>query len=184
MIKKILIALLSVCFLFCLCGCGNEPAEEITRGEAIFSNLSATDFDGNAVDSSVFEGHKLTLVNVWATWCEPCKKELPALAALNEEYGDDFQVIGIAYDTADRNYNKVQSAYLSALDIVEQTGANFTHLIPSKSLKEFLNPIQSVPVTVFIDGDGYLLGGQYVGAKSKKEWKKIIDKMFEFVNPN
>ena len=184
MIKKILIILFSACLLLGICGCKDEePTEEITRGDGIFSEFTAVDFDGNIVDSSVFDGYKVTMVNVWATWCDPCKKELPALAELNEEYKDEgFQVIGIAYDTADKNYNKVQSSYNAAINIIEQTGANFRHLIPSKSLKDFLDPIQAVPVTVFVDEDGYQIGRTYTGSKSKADWGKIIELNLDFIN--
>ena len=176
MMKKILLVLLTACLLFGVCGCKDEPTEEITKGDGIFSEFTAVDFDGNLVDSSVFDGYKVTMVNVWATWCPPCKEELPALAQLNEEYKDaGFQVIGIAYDTADKNYNKVQSSYNTALEIIEKAGASFRHLIPSKSLKDFLDTIQSVPVTVFVDEDGCQIGRTYVGAKSKADWKKLID---------
>ena len=183
--KKILLILLSVCLLFGLCGCKDEPAKEITKGDGIFSEFTAVDFDGNIVDSSVFDGYKVTLVNVWATWCPPCKEELPALAQLNEEYKDaGFQVIGIAYDTADKNYNKVQSSYNTALEIIEKAGTSFRHLTPSKSLKDFLDTIQSVPVTVFVDEDGCQIGRTYVGAKSKADWKQIIEVYLKFVNTN
>lgn len=172
MIKKILVTL-SVCCLLFVCGC--KDTEELTKGEDIFSEFSAVDFDGNIVDSSVFDGYKLTMINVWATWCEPCKAELPALAELDGEYKDDgFQVIGIAYDTTDKNYNKVQGSFNAALNIIEVAGANFRHLIPTKSLKDFLDTIQSVPVTVFVDGDGCQLGRTFNGSKTKKEWEKII----------
>lgn len=185
MIKKILIILLSVCLAFCLFGCNDEPVEEITMGDGIFTEFSAEDFEGNIVDSSVFDGCKVTMINVWATWCKPCRDEMPALGELADEFKDEgFQVIGIAYDAVDRNYNKDQSAYAAAVNIIEQTGADYRHLIPSKSMKNFLNPIQSVPVTVFVDGDGYQLGKTYVGAKSKKAWKKIIEASIQFVNDN
>ena len=184
MIKKLLIILLAACFALCLFGCKDGgPAEEITRGEGIFTEFTAEDFDGNKVDSSVFKGCNVTMINVWATWCKPCRDELPALGELHGQYGGKgFQVIGIAYDAADLNYNKKQSAYAAALKIVEDTGAGYRHLIPSKSMKEFLDGIKSVHVTVFVDGDGYQLGKAYVGTKSKKEWKKIIDNMLEFAS--
>ena len=209
MIKKLLTALLIVCLAFCFFGCngvthngtqnngthtedsvdgeqgdGTEgTGEEITRGDGIFTELAAVDFDGNIVDSSVFNGYKVTMINVWATWCNPCKQEMPALAELNDEY-KDLRVIGVAYDAADKNYNRNESAFNSALNIISQTNASYMHLIPSKKMKSFLDGIKSVPVTVFVDEDGYQLGPIYSGSKTKQEWKKIIDDIIAFVNEN
>lgn len=177
MIKKLCICIITACALLCLGGCnGKEATEETPKGDGILSEFSATDLDGNIVDSSVFQGYKLTMVNVWATWCPPCREELPALAELNAEYaGDGFQVIGIAYDTADKNYNRVQSALDSAKTVTSAAGANYRHLIPSESLKDFLGTVQAVPVTVFVDGNGRQVGTTYVGAKSKGAWAKLIE---------
>ena len=164
-------------------GGSGEQDEEITRVESVFSDFAAVDFDGNIVDSSVFFGYKVTMINVWATWCNPCKEEMPALAELNEEY-ESFQVIGIAYDTVDKNYNRNESSFNSALNIISQTGAFYRHLIPHKSFKGFLDGIKSVPVTIFVDEDGYRLGPVYSGKKSKQDWKKIIDDTIAFADEN
>lgn len=186
--KRILTLFWVACALFTactclLCACEPDPAEKLTLGDDVLSNFSAVDLDGNIVDSSVLESYKVTMINVWATWCPPCKEEMPALARLNDENKKDgFQIIGIAYDTADRNFNKVQSAYESALRVVEQTGANYRHLIPSKSLKGILDGIESVPLTVFVNAQGRQIGEAYVGAKSKDAWQKIIDQMLAFVS--
>lgn len=181
--KRILTLILVVCALYCLCACGTDPLQNLTLGDAILTDFTAVDLDGNIVDSSVLEGYKVTMLNVWATWCKPCKEEMPALAELNDEYGDaGFQVIGIAYDTVDKNFNKAPDAYASALQIVKDTGADYTHVVPSKSLKNIVGDIQSVPVTIFVNEQGRQIGETYLGAKSKEDWQKIIDQMLKFVN--
>ena len=182
MMKKLWTALTPLCLALCVCGCSHKQTE-FKRGEGIFCEFSAEDLDGNFADASVFDGYKLTMVNVWATWCDPCKEEMPALKELDGEYKNaGFQVMGIVYDAVDRNYNKVQSAFDSALKVIADTGANYRHLIPSKSFKTFMDGIRSVPVTVFVDEDGFQIGETYVGAKSKAAWKKLIDDMLEFVS--
>lgn len=181
--KRILTLILILCTLCCLCACESDPPLNLTLGDVVFSDFTAVDLDGNIVDSSILDGYKVTMINVWATWCEPCKEEMPALAELHNEYSESgFQVIGIAYDTADRNFNKVQKAYTSALKIVEQTGADYRHLVPSKSLKNILDGIQSVPLTIFVNEQGRQIGETYTVAKSKDDWKKLIDQVLKFVN--
>ena len=63
---------------------------------AAVSDVAFTDADGGAHQLSDFKG-KYTLVNFWATWCAPCRKEMPMLSELQSEFGgDDFEVITIA----------------------------------------------------------------------------------------
>lgn len=181
--KRILTLIVVVCTLFCLCACDPDPLKNLTLGDAVFDDFTAVDLDGNIVDSTILNGYKVTMINVWATWCEPCKNEMPALGELNQQYGEQgFQVIGIAYDTTDKNFNKVPNAYNLAKSIVSETHADYTHLVPSKSLKNILDGMQSVPLTIFVNEEGRQIGGAFVGAKSKEEWKKIIDRMLQFVN--
>ena len=58
------------------------------------------------------------MVNIWATFCSPCIREMPELAELNEAYGDNFQVIGIVVDAADENGNLFSKQYTEALSII------------------------------------------------------------------
>ena len=67
-----------------------------------------------------------------------------------------------------------------AISIIETTGAAYMHLLPSNSLnKAYLNDVQSVPETIFLDKNGDQIGDRYFGAKNKAEWKKIIDTLLE-----
>ena len=104
MIKR-MISLISASLLMVglLAGCGNEkepsqpsaeqaqpqqteeaqPSTEQPQAQAgIFQTMQMTDFDGNEVDKSLFEGHRLTMVNIWATFCNPCLSEMPELGEL------------------------------------------------------------------------------------------------------
>ncbi len=77
----------------------SETANEEPDTNGILSSFSATDLDGNAVDESIFSSSKLTMVNIWATFCGPCIGEMPDLGLLNEEYASEgFQVVGIVAD--------------------------------------------------------------------------------------
>ena len=60
----------------------------------------------------------------------------------------------------------------------DEAASGYLHLLPSKSLnKAYLNTIQSVPETIFVDENGNQIGERYLGAKSKAEWQKIIDSL-------
>ena len=179
--KRIVSILMCLLLVASLCACGgdeaNVPAE---KGEAIFGSFAAMDLEGNAVNEEIFAGHKLTMVNIWATFCGPCIHEMPDLAKFSTAYGDGFQIIGIPVDITDRNGAVIPDQKATALEIIAYTGANYRHLIPSDSLNEaYLFGVQAVPETVFVDSEGRQVGQSYLGARSEAEWRVIIESLLE-----
>src|SRR5437773_8786735 len=67
------------------------------RNPDVIPAFTAHDVDGRVVSPADWRG-KVTLVNVWATWCGPCRLEIPDLIALQEKYRDQLQIIGISED--------------------------------------------------------------------------------------
>lgn len=163
-----------LCAILCLCGCGGK-GESYTLHESVFNSFSAQSFDGSIVTEKVFAECKVTMVNVWATYCAPCIEEMPVLAELEREYsGCGFRVVGIAADG--------EKSYARAKEIVAETGADYIHLRPSADLKNFLSEITAVPYTVFVNESGCIIGDPYLGSKSGKDWKKTIKSMLDFVS--
>ena len=143
----------------------------------LLSSFKTTDMDGKPVDASIFSGHKLTMVNVWATFCGPCISEMPELGKLNAQYKDKgLQLIGIVVDTQDNNGAILPDMVSQAKEIVTKTGAAYLHLLPSADLnKLLLNQISAVPTTLFVDAKGKQVGELVVGSHTASEWAKIID---------
>ena len=122
----------------------------------ILSSFSAEDLDGNSLDQSILEGHTLTMVNVWATFCTPCISEMPELGELADEYADKgVQIVGL----------------------ISSTGADYVHIVPSTDLYGLLYQITSVPTTFFVDETGAQVGYTYLGARDKAEWSAILDEV-------
>lgn len=184
--KKILMALATLLAAgFLLTSCSDNktaPADDSTDSVSI--TFSSTDIDGNNADESVFTDKKLTMVNIWATYCGPCIKEMPDLGELNDEYADEgFQIIGIPVDVIGRNGEINSAAVDTVKEIVGETGADYLHILPSDTIeKAFLNSVIYVPTTIFVDENGNQVGESYVGSKSKSDWIKVIDLMFEKVS--
>ena len=201
MIKR-MISLISASLLIVslLAGCGNEKepsqpsaeqaqpqqteeaqpsTEQPQAQEGIFQTMQMTDFDGNEVDKSLFEGHRLTMVNIWATFCNPCLSEMPELGELAAEYAKEeggVQIIGICTDITDLSGNTTQEAVDGAKQIVEMTGAGYPHLIPNDEFMAFLmQEVPGVPTTFFVDENGEVIGDEVVGAKSKDAWQQEIE---------
>ena len=140
----------------------------------IFITFEGTDLNGNTVSQAIFSQSKLTMVNVWATYCNPCLTEMPGLGELAAEYDKaEFQIIGIVSDVIEGNDQSL------AENLVEQTSANYTHLLLNESIYYgLLMDVTAVPTTFFIDEDGMLLD-TVVGAMKKTAWEDKINGLLE-----
>ena len=196
--KRIPFALLGISLAGMLalsaCSSANQTAGTNTTGQDItdsqsgsgqtteqaggLSSFSATDFDGNTVDQSILADYDLTMVNVWATFCGPCINEMPDLGELAQEYADKkVQIIGLVSDVLNTDGTISEEQVQTARDIVEQTGANYLHLLPSEDLYGVLGQISAVPTTFFVDSEGAQVGSAIVSAQSKDNWVQTIDAM-------
>lgn len=155
----------------------NDSAESSDdSAETFHLTFTAKDLDGNEVDQSVFANAKLTMMNIWATFCGPCINEMPELGELAAEGGTDYQIIGVCADL-----NGTEDMLEDAKEIVSQTKANYLHLQPSEDLYPVLTASSSVPVTFFFDSEGKLVGKGILGAQKKDTWSQVISERLEMV---
>ncbi|MDE7009691.1 MAG: TlpA family protein disulfide reductase [Oscillospiraceae bacterium] len=148
------------------------PSEE--EPDPIYITFDGTDLEGNAVSQEIFTQSKLTMVNVWATYCNPCLREMPGLGELAAEYDpSEFQLIGIVSDVREgEDLSLVES-------LVQETGADYPHLLANDSIGQaILSSVSGVPTTFFFDGEGAYLGG-VVGAAEKSDWEELIHELLE-----
>ncbi|MBQ6823961.1 MAG: TlpA family protein disulfide reductase [Clostridia bacterium] len=163
--KKMIILLLIVSFL--LCGC----AKEENRAVGVLSDFSTLDIDSNKVDESILADKKVTMINIWGTYCGPCIQEMPALAAIAEKYEDsDFQIIGLICDVADPK----SSSGDTARGIIAQTGVKYRNIVVSDSMNTLMQTVMAVPTTIFVNENGEQIGQPYVGARDQEAWEDII----------
>ncbi len=155
---------------------GVWPKEDRNEQTGILSSFTATDLNGAKTDESALADYKLTMVNVWATFCGPCLREMPDLGELAAEYEDKgVRIVGMISDALDSNGKMDAKQVATAKDIVARTKANYLHILPSEDLFGLLSQIQSVPTTFFVDQNGNQVGKAYIGSRSKEAWKIIID---------
>jgi len=113
-------------------------------------DIEFADGSGKAVKISQWQG-RVVLINLWATWCAPCRKEMPALAELQSKLGSkDFEVVAISID---RKGIEASSAFL------KETGADALKLYVEPSSR-VLNELQALglPATVLVDRQGREIG--------------------------
>ena len=153
-----------------LCGCGTE--KEQSEKTALLTAFTTQDLKGNTYSQEVLEDYNLTMINIWATFCSPCISEMPELGEISKEYEErGVQIIGVVTDVSG------EDGIETANTLIEQTGANYLHILPSESLKPILTLTSVVPTTVFVDHEGNQVGKIYTGAKSKESWTKIIEEL-------
>ena len=138
-----------------------------------FTSFDAEDIFGAKVSSKVFEENKLTVVNLFTTWCAPCVSELPELAKLDKEL-EDIGFIGIVLDINEGD-GVSESALRYAKELCNDSGAEYPYLIPDESLVAFSRSIYNVPTTYFVDRDGKIVGDPIAGSNTASEWKEIIE---------
>ncbi len=115
-----------------------------------FADLAFIDADGNDRTLADFAGKKL-LVNFWATWCAPCREEMPDLDALQSRYGgDDFEVVAISLDMG-------SDGPTAARLFLDEIGADNLALYADPSYKVFERlrneaVTLGLPATVLLDG--------------------------------
>lgn len=131
--------------------------------------------NGNTVKSEDFYKKKpLTLVNVWGTFCGPCKEEMPDLGKLYEDYKDKVNFLGVVVDTnvsMDTNVEEAQQ-------IIKDSGVNYKNIMPNPTTEDTLVNITAMPTTFFVNSEGKVLGG-FVGKADKDSLAATIDKLLE-----
>lgn len=188
--KKCKLCLLSLAFsALLLTGCAetkmHENAEEETdsalSSESESSSASITfeaqDLEGNTVSAEIFSETKLTMINVWATYCNPCLQEMPGLGELATEYDPEkFRIVGVISDVME---GADQKSLDLAADLIEQTKADYTHLLLNESLYyALLTDVSAVPTTFFIDENGEILD-TVIGSMEKSAWEEKINAILE-----
>lgn len=147
-----------------------EPVRPVTAagtGEQFV--FETTDLDGKAVTSAaLFAGHKVTMINIWATWCDPCKNELPELEEFAKELaGKDCQIIGICEDTS---YD--DTAASEAKEILAKAGVTYTNIKATDEMLEMMTCL-AMPTSYFVDSEGHVLTMPVRGADFEKYRERI-----------
>lgn len=160
-----------------LSGCAKEEQIEENTETLASAAFEASAIDGTSVSEEIFSESKITMVNVWATYCNPCLSEMPGLGELSGSYDSaDFQLIGIISDVPE---GTGENALNTASDLIEQTGAGYPHLLLNESLyTALLTDVSAVPTTFFISQDGAILD-TVIGAMEKSAWEDKINALLE-----
>lgn len=150
-----------------------EPPAETAEADGI--EFKTPDIYGYMVDNEVFSGHKLTLLYVWGTYGDTCGEDLRLLAQLGGELADNgVQVMSLVTDVVQPDATYSEDHIALAQEIAEDSGADFTHLLPNESLNPILEQVFAVPTTFFFDAAGNQLGEPSSGSQSLEDLRTTV----------
>lgn len=140
-----------------LAGCNQHPASPSQPKDALvpageigsrLPDFSVKDLEGHEISSTDLRG-KVVIIDFWATWCQPCKKEMPGYQKLLDRYGSrGFVVIGFKFDTMRDTEDPVLFA--------KKIGVRYPLAVATAELKQKFGGIEGLPTTMLYDRQGIL----------------------------
>jgi len=119
---------------------------------------------GERVKSSDFDG-KVVILNFWATWCVPCREEIPGLVELQKQYGDKgVVVVGLSLDQGGPELVK---------RFVERFKINYPVVMADEKIVKEFGSVEAVPTTFIIDREGRI-AGKHIGFAEKAVFEREI----------
>lgn len=135
-VRKLMIAMLVV-----LAACGDSSSTaSVADGEL-------PPFDSDAFEQRLEESERPTVVNVWASWCLPCRSEAPLFTAAHERYGDEVDFVGI----------DIQDTQTGAAEFLQEYGIPYENLFDENGDIRSLMGGSGVPITYFVASGGALV---------------------------
>lgn len=127
-----------------------QSSKQVAAGEigSSLPDLAVKDLQGHPLSSADLRG-KVVLVDFWATWCQPCRKEMPGYQTLVDEYGSrGFVVIGFKFDTMPDVEDPIEFA--------KGIGVHYPLAVATDDVKTKFGGIEGLPMTLLYDRHGVL----------------------------
>ena len=145
------ISVVLVVFLFTACAAQSEKRQKAP-------NFSLQTQNGKVIELSKLKG-KVVLMNFWATWCPPCRAEIPDLIEVYNTYkSKGFEIVGIALD---------EDGWSKVAPYIEEVKINYPVVLGSTKVVQQYGGIEAIPTTFIVDKKGYIVASQ-VGLVSKE----------------
>jgi len=145
-------------------GAAADPAACMANAKPANFDFTMKDLDGKEVSLSSYKG-KVVLLNFWATWCGPCKAEIPGFVELQEKYKDDLVIVGFSVDDPADKAKAFAAEYKMNYPILLGEGR--------EDVQDAYGPIWGIPASFLISKDG-LVCRKHLGIAPKSVFEKEI----------
>lgn len=130
-------------------------------------DFALADATGSSVRLSAYKG-KVVLLNFWATWCGPCKVEIPWFVEFEKTYnGRGFAVLGVSLD---------EDGWAVVKPYIEQKNVNYRVVVGNGDTAKQFGGVESLPTTLLIDRDGKI-AAEHVGLTSRSTYQDEIEQL-------
>ena len=148
-------------------GCSSAPKAQQHLDRKPAANFTLSDASGAKVALSDYKG-KVVLLNFWATWCGPCKVEIPWFMEFNKTYKDrGLAVVGVSLD---------DDGWKSVKPYLAQKKIDYTVVVGNDAVSKSYGDVDSLPTTFIIDQDGRI-AFMHTGLVSKDTYEKEIQSL-------
>jgi thiol-disulfide isomerase/thioredoxin len=138
-----------------------------TSGQKVFPDFKVKGFDNREVSLAQYRG-KVLILDLFATWCPPCRQEIPHFNELQQAYLGKVAVVGLAYD---------QGAAKDVLQFAKEMQINYDIYWGSEEIAQFVG-LRGIPHTLVIDAQGHVVKS-YVGYQDKEVFDKDIQDLLK-----
>ncbi len=168
--KSYLVIVLLVLMIFLSIACAQKKPEQVESSGNPAPGFSLINLVGEEVTLTQFEG-KVVMLNFWASWCGPCKAEIPDFIKMyNQHKKDGLEIVGITLSSGSTE---------NIRQFVEKWGMNYTVLTGDEKVLQDLTQkyggIRGVPTTFLIDRNGNIRQ-KWVGARTEKIFMAEVEK--------
>ena len=143
-------------------------------------DFTTVDLNGNTVGKEIFQDYKVTMVNLWATWCPYCIQEIPTLERLANTYEGKAGVLGILVDGTNTETLEPDSMMMEeGAYLMEEGGGTYPTIVPDAELATgIVAYAPALPATILVDENGNIIGGgMFLGVYSEQEWSAMLDEI-------
>ncbi len=144
---------------------GNNSAVQGDENKA--PDFTLSNLKGEDVSLSDYKG-KVVIIDFWATWCPPCRKGIPDLISLQDQYKDKVAVIGISLDR--------ENTKAGVPDFVDKMGINYPVVFFNDQVINDFGGVSAIPTTFIIDQKGNIVK-KIIGLYPKSEYEQVVKEL-------